>query len=119
MLALQAPDPQGGLPWGMRVVRTTRGETCVQIARLDGDQLGQLGIDGAFHDDGRFHPLAPDVLPSESDSGDVTCDLSGQIVVGGWEAVTAARRPLRKAPASSRLPRICDQSHGGCWDHTP
>jgi hypothetical protein len=63
LLALQAPDPQGGLPWGMRVVRTTRGETCVQIARLDGHQLGQLGIDGAFHDDGRFHALTPNDLP--------------------------------------------------------
>lgn len=33
LLALQAPDPQGGLPWGMRVVRTTRGETvCRSLA---------------------------------------------------------------------------------------
>jgi hypothetical protein len=98
LLALQAPDPQGGLPWGMRVVRTTRGETCVQIARLDGERLGQLGIDGAFHDDGRFHPLAPDVLPSESDSGDVTCDLSGQIVVGGWESSDRNAAPFPELP---------------------
>jgi hypothetical protein len=98
LLALQAPDPQGGLPWGMRVVRTTRGETCVQIARLDGGQLGQLGIDGAFHDDGRFHPLAPDVLPSESDSGDVTCDLSGQVVVGGWESSDRNAAPAPEIP---------------------
>ena len=63
MLALRAADPQGGLPWGMRLVHTTRGEICVQIGRLNDGQLGQLGIDGAFHDDGRFHPLAPDVLP--------------------------------------------------------
>jgi hypothetical protein len=82
----------------MRIVRTTRGETCVQIARLDGNQLGQLGIDGAFHDDGRFHPLAPDVLPSESNSGDVTCDLSGQIVVGGWESSDRNAAPSPEIP---------------------
>ena len=83
MLALRAADPQGGLPWGMRLVHTTRGEICVQIGRLDDDQLGQLGIDGAFHDDGRFHPLAPDILP-ESDSGDVSCNLGGPIAIGSW-----------------------------------
>src|SRR5271154_1953068 len=26
-----AADPEGGLPWGLRIVRTTRGETCLQI----------------------------------------------------------------------------------------
>ena len=76
LLALRAADPQGGLPWGMRLVHTTRGEICVQIGRLDDGQLGQLGIDGAFHDDGRFHPLAPDILPEYSDSGDVSCNAA-------------------------------------------
>jgi hypothetical protein len=84
LLALQTPDPQGGLPWGMRLVHTTRGELCAQIGRVDGDQLGQLGIDGAFHDDGRFHPLAPDILPNYSDSGDVTCNVAGLIRFGSW-----------------------------------
>ncbi|MGA2454405.1 MAG: hypothetical protein ABSG93_12885 [Solirubrobacteraceae bacterium] len=85
LLALSAADPQGGLPWGMRLVHTTRGEICVQIGRLDDGQLGQLGIDGAFHDDGRFHPLAPDVLPETSDSGDVSCNLaSAPIRIGSW-----------------------------------
>jgi hypothetical protein len=84
LLALRAADPQGGLPWGMRLVHTTRGEICVQIARVDGHQLGQLGIDGAFHDDGRFHPLAPDVLPEYSDSGDVGCNAAAPIVIGSW-----------------------------------
>ena len=57
LLPLRAPDPAGGLPWGMRIVRTTRGYLCVQIGRVQDGMLGELGIDGAFHDDGRFHPL--------------------------------------------------------------
>jgi hypothetical protein len=63
LLSLRAPDPAGGLPWGMRVVHTTRGLICVQIGRVYDGQLGQLGIDGAFHNDGRFHPLPADALP--------------------------------------------------------
>ncbi len=94
LLALRAPDPEGGLPWGMRVVHTTRGETCVQIARLDGDQLGQLGIDGAFQDDGRFHPLAADILPEISDSGDVGCSaLPAEIRIGSWPSGDRSAAP--------------------------
>jgi hypothetical protein len=84
LLALRVADPQGGLPWDMRLVHTTRGEICVQIARLDDGQLGQLGIDGAFHDDGRFHPLAPGILPETNDSGDVSCNLAAPIRIGIW-----------------------------------
>jgi hypothetical protein len=63
LLPLRAPDPAGGLPWGMRIIHTTRGLICVQLGRVDGNQLGQLGVDGAFHNDGRFHPLPTDALP--------------------------------------------------------
>src|SRR5271169_281595 len=93
LLALRATDPQGGLPWGMRLVHTTRGEICVQIGRLDDGQLGQLGIDGAFHDDGRFHPLAPDILPQYSDSGDVSCNLAAPIRIGLWPAGDRSAAP--------------------------
>jgi hypothetical protein len=65
LLPLRVPDPAGGLPWGMRIVHTTRGLVCVQIGRVYAGQLGQLGIDGAFHDDGRFHPLPADALPDD------------------------------------------------------
>jgi hypothetical protein len=94
LLALRAADPQGGLPWGMRLVHTTRGEICVQVGRLDDGQLGQLGIDGAFHDDGRFHPLAPDILPEDSDSGDVSCNLArAPIRIGLWRAGDRSAAP--------------------------
>jgi hypothetical protein len=93
LLALRAADPQGGLPWGMRLVHTTRGEICVQIGRVDDDQLGQLGIDGAFHDDGRFHLLAPDILPEYSDSGDVSCNVAVPIAIGSWPSGDRSAAP--------------------------
>ncbi len=65
LLPLRAADPAGGLPWGMRIIHTTRGLICVQIGRVYDNQLGQLGVDGAFHDDGRFHPLPTDALPGD------------------------------------------------------
>jgi hypothetical protein len=92
LLPLRVADPEGGLPWGMRIVRTTRGEVCEQIGRIQGGQLGELGIDGVFHDDGRFHPIPADVLPeisrvgtpsAEDDATEtVSCQLAGQVVVG-------------------------------------
>lgn len=62
LLPLRVADPAGGLAWGMRIVHTTRSEVCLQVGRIDHGQLGQLGIDGAFGNDDRFHPLPPDVL---------------------------------------------------------
>jgi hypothetical protein len=92
LLSLRAADPEGGLPWGMRLVRTTRGLLCVQIGRVENGQLGELGIDGVFHDDGRFHPLPTDVLPETSRVGvkvanedateSVSCALASQVFDG-------------------------------------
>ncbi len=97
LLSLRVPDPEGGLEWGMKVVRTSRGELCVQIGRVRGSQLGQLGIDGVFHDDGRFHPMPADILPGsirqgvnggENDaSATVSCALIGQAVAGEHRGV--------------------------------
>ncbi len=83
LLPLRAADPEGGLPWGMRLVHTTRGEVCVQIGRIHDGQLGQLGVDGAFHDDGRFHPLSPDILPNFTNGyANISCILPGQTLIG-------------------------------------
>jgi hypothetical protein len=94
LLALRVPDPGGGLPWGMRVVQTTRGLVCVQIGRVQNGQLGELGIDGAYQDDGRFHPVGPGVLPTYAggaSEGGVTsergsCVLANGDVTGNGEA---------------------------------
>jgi hypothetical protein len=109
LLSLRVPDPAGGLPWGMRIVRTTRGEVCVQIGRVQGDQLGELGIDGAFHDDGRFHPIPANALPRDVFHGRVfdsllgtattSCHLAGSAVAGvhiGVYPSAAAHSPVGK-----------------------
>ncbi|HUA12613.1 MAG TPA: hypothetical protein VMA83_11485 [Solirubrobacteraceae bacterium] len=82
LLPLRVADPEGGLPWGMRIVHTTRGEICVQIGRVQNGQLGELGIDGAFHDDGRFHPIPVVALPRDAFRGRIFpvspgCQLEG------------------------------------------
>ena len=59
-IAAQAPDPQGGVPWGLRTIQTHRLQACVQIGRLQAGQIGALGKDGAFANNGRFHPIPVD-----------------------------------------------------------
>lgn len=61
-ITLQTADPAGGPPWGARFVATTRGYGCLQFGRVVRGQLGVLGQDGAFSDDGRFHALPVDYL---------------------------------------------------------
>jgi len=62
LLPISVADPGGGLPWGIRLVRTTRGLLCVQVGRLLDGRLGVLGQDGEFHNDGLFHELPAAVL---------------------------------------------------------
>jgi hypothetical protein len=97
LLSLRVPDPEGGLEWGMKVVHTTRGELCIQIGRVQDTQLGQLGIDGVFHDDERFHAMPADILPGSIRQGvnggendataTVSCALTGQAVAGEHRGV--------------------------------
>jgi hypothetical protein len=91
LLPLTVADPEGGPPWGLRVVRTTRGLVCLQVGRVQDGRLGVLGIDGAFHDDGRFHPLPAEDLPNSlpglgvgfSEVGEnATCHLPGEAFSG-------------------------------------
>ncbi len=110
LLPLRAPDPAGGLPWGMRIIHTTRGLICVQIGRVYDGQLGQLGVDGAFHNDGRFHPLPadalPDVLANAAGWMAGNCSSPGEIYAGDSVGlqVSAATSPHQGAgvPADRR-----------------
>jgi hypothetical protein len=68
---LRVSDPAGGLPWGVRIYTTRRdvrgvrdGLSCVQVGRVLDGQLGVIGEDGAFGDDGLFH-----ALPVEPEAG--------------------------------------------------
>jgi hypothetical protein len=58
-IAAQASDPSGGLPWALRTIQRRRLDACIQIGRLQSGQIGALGRDGAFDNDGRFHPVSP------------------------------------------------------------
>jgi hypothetical protein len=75
VLHVHSADPAGGPAWGMRVVHTTRDLLCIQVGRLYDGQLGVLGLDGAFHDDGRFHPLPPDTIGRQP--GATSCHPEG------------------------------------------
>ena len=59
-LSLRTADPAGGPAWGVRLIRTSRGLLCMQVGRVAFGRVGALGIDDAFHNDGRFHPFSPD-----------------------------------------------------------
>ncbi len=54
--------PAGGPPWGLRLVKTSRGLGCVQLGRIREGKLGVLGRDFAFKDDGKFHERGAEVI---------------------------------------------------------
>jgi hypothetical protein len=60
VMHVRAPDPDGGPPWGLRVFRTRHGLACQQFGRVQGGEVGVIGRDGAFANDGRFHENPPD-----------------------------------------------------------
>jgi hypothetical protein len=84
LLGISVADPAGGLPWGMRVVHTTRGLLCLQIGRLMNPRLGVLGRDGQFDNDGLFHELPASVLDPD------TCNPPGEKVLYSDSALPAA-----------------------------
>jgi hypothetical protein len=105
LLSLRVPDPAGGPPWGMRLIFTTarpgsiaeRGAGtgaahwgCVQVGRVVDGQLGILGQDGAFHNDGLFHalPVQPEACGSLTGTG----QLVG--LTGGATVIASASRAL-------------------------
>jgi hypothetical protein len=111
LLPLRVPDPVGGLPWGMRIVNTTRGEVCLQVGRVEDGDLGELGIDGAFHDDGRFHPLPADALPRDVfhghffdnvSSANTACQLAGQVSAGEHIGIESSAAEATPAAHGSR-----------------
>ncbi len=104
---LRAADPDGGLLWGMRILSTTRGQLCVQVGRVQNGQLGELGLDGAFGDDGRFHALAPDVLPPGYGGGSSTAECMTREETLIYEDPTADRSAARLLPEEfGRHPRL-------------
>jgi hypothetical protein len=102
LLAISVPDPGGGLSWGMRVVRTTRGLVCVQTGRLLDGRLGVLGQDGEFQDDGLFHELPVGALDPD------TCSQPADHALYRAEMAAAGSLPgptrACQAPGEPRTP---------------
>jgi hypothetical protein len=116
LLALRVADPGGGPPWGIRIVHTTRGFVCLQVGRVEHGRLGELGIDGAFHDDGQFHPLPADVLPSPAAGFSVgqnaICEVAGRTFsVMAFGVDRNAASPGRRT-ASAQPPHQREISYG-------
>jgi hypothetical protein len=86
----------------MRVYKTSRGLGCVQVGRLVGGRIGVLGQDGAFNDDGRFHPLPVQASQAEGDC--VLLDGHGHAFLGvGNYGVPASGLPRQCHLLGSRV----------------
>ena len=109
LLALRVSDPQGGPPWGIRVLRTTRGDTCLQIGRVQDNQIGSLGIDGAWSNDHLFH-----AFPKNAVTGDcATTDGAGHAFLNSsLVALPSSAEPTVGASgAQARSCRPGNQAH--------
>jgi hypothetical protein len=108
-IAAEAPDPQSGLPWGLRTIQTHRLQACLQIGRLQSGQIGALGQDGAFANDGRFHPI-----PLHTNFPCGQTDAHGHLFLNVFEDGTPASASLgstagcrvSQPPPPPRLPRL-------------
>jgi hypothetical protein len=65
-LVAETRDPHGGLPWALREFQTTRGQTCLQVGRIQDGTIGVIGQDGAWGNDHRFHPISPNAYTGDS-----------------------------------------------------
>lgn len=101
LLDVRAADPAGGPDWGLRLVRTSRGLGCVQIGRVLDGQLGVLGRDGAFDDDGRFHERGAEIIQQtdcqQTDrAGNVFIAMSYIGLPESADAAACVARPTRR-----------------------
>ncbi len=99
-----ATDPAGGADWGMRTIETTGGLACIQIGRMASGQLGVLGQDGAFSNDRRFHPLAPQAIENPADCGPPRALGRSRLVAGAVAGTGPLSVSSQGVPASGYPP---------------
>lgn len=99
-IALQVSDPGGGPPWGARFLATTRGYGCLQFGRVVRGQLGVIGQDGTFSNDGRFHALPLDYLQGPFPCGPL--DGRGQAFAGVFMDGTPASGQVVEESCTAR-----------------
>lgn len=96
LIARSFPDPSGGAPWSMRIVHTSRNLVCLQVGRLHDGKLGVIGEDGAFHDDGLFHPLPAEVIAQMPRRFATACEPEGITMEGEVPAMPASAENGRR-----------------------
>jgi hypothetical protein len=107
LVSLRVPDPEGGPPWGFAVARSKDGQTfCLQAGRVQNNQLGVIGRDETFNNDGRFHPLGVDANQSSD---------CGGVAPGGDLRVHHDEPPI---PASGFTGSFLSPA-GGCRENVP
>lgn len=113
LLDLAVADPSDGGPsWGLRYLETSRGLGCLQVGRVQDGQLGALGRDHAFGDDGRFHPIPVDAFSPLSACAPLDRDgtlFAGTVATGVASAAAPGgscepRQFVRGAPESELCP---------------
>lgn len=103
LLAVRVADPQGGPAWGLRQVRTTRGDVCLQAGRVEDGKLGSLGIDDASGNDRLFHAFPSAYVGDVCGSADALGD--GFVNVINYGAVANAV-PQASPSLASCHPRL-------------
>jgi hypothetical protein len=117
LLPLSVTDLGGAPAWGLRYMRTSRGLACLQYGRVVAGMIGALGEDGAFSNDGRFHPFSVNYEQGIPGSGCSDLDTRGgavfnaiiqRIPASGMDGSCYPRQPSppRGAPSPPRL-EIC------------
>jgi hypothetical protein len=116
LLPLRVADPDSGPPWGLRLVKTSRGDTCVQLGRVENGQVGSLGIYGAWHNDSRFHAISP------KDDGADQCGSTDAVGYGYVNrGVLGEQASANPTPEGCRLPQYLSLMgrHGPPGFHPP
>jgi hypothetical protein len=107
LVDVRAPDPDGGIPWTIRIFRTRDGQlACTQVGRTQNGQLGAIGRYGAFRNDGRFHRVAVTSVQNMSCGGlPKTGALRGTGLTTVSASGAAARSRNGADPSDTRVVR--------------
>lgn len=103
LLPPRTADPAGGPPWGVRMVKTSRGLGCVQLGRIQDGKLGVIGRDFAFNDDGKFHAIGAEVLQQANCQ---TADAAGNVFIAISHVGLAASGDLSGCNAQQAFQQV-------------
>jgi hypothetical protein len=100
--SISAPDPVGGLPWGLRTFELENGMVCSQVGRLQDGKIGRVDDNGVWTES--------DLLPNGC-GGPPSADIPG--AAKGWGMTLAILNP---ADGNCSLPGEQGNSRPACVD---